>query len=525
MEEIKFGLDTIKEEMLKHFDKLREEHNILLEKYNKAVIDKNDMTEEKYKAVLEKDQAIIERNNAISERDKKLVEVEKAITENKSLEKKVAILEEELEELKSETNIQISNNNLLEEKLTKVTADRDSYFQSSQKLENEKIELIHHNEELTEQLEQLQSIDEKCSKLENEKSKLINDNQRLSGEITERLKIDAEKTALSLKLNDIIDEFKKKVDELEGKAIIKSNVSSSNTVVDNNTNIADTTTTPVVNNNTANTSATTTAATEVSNTNNNQDSLEELERKLEEAMADRASCDNEIEEAKKALEIETGLEEKEMLEESIIDLEGLKMSWEMEIQKLEADIEKIKNQPTEPVAAPQPEIINTVVETISENTEIVDTINANPSESVEEDSTETIVNRYIDTSKEEEDDGVDIEQEISTLEKKLLKSIKHRDLLSKRLTEAQQELRHEYGFEKIQELRVEIKELEDKKAIEDDRIIELEVEIEKLTESIENKEEKNNDNQADETSDIDENNISDDSIASEDTDDRSEDNA
>lgn len=410
MDDMKLEIDTIKSEMLKHLDHLQEDYDALLERYNSVVLEKNELNTELNKVNLEKDKVVIELNQTISERDKTSAELEKSSAQNDELESKIVSFEAEVEKLSTQVSTQTANNSLLDEKLSRVSQERDLYFQNSQKIEAEKLKLADDNKAQAEKIEELLIVAEKHAQLELEREKLIANNENLASELDELTKTSAENTAREDTLKGFIDEFRSKVDKLYG-----INVSMANTPI---------------------------TKKQLKSSEEYQQEISELEKKLEEAENDLSSCLKEIEEAEQNLNAETGVEEREQLADNILELGTLKESWEKEIEKLKADIDKLKNEALESVVAEADEY---------------DSENA--------------------SNTDESDDNASEVSVISVAEKKLLKSIQYRDLLNKRLDEAKKELRNEYGFEKIQSLKSEIKDLEDKKSAEEERISELEEEI------------------------------------------------
>lgn len=431
---MKLGIDIIKDEMIKHLDTLQEEHNALLEKYNNCILERDDVITERNKIILEKDKAIIEKNEAINTMNQTFLNLEKLSTENEDLQTKVNTLEENVRNLSYETTTQKANHDLLNDKLSRVTLERDAYFQNSQKLENEKIKLADSNKVLSEKLDYLQNIDAKCAQLEGEKAKLTSYNTRLASEMEERLKIDAEKTALSGKLNEIIKEFQKKVDELEHKGLSREASALYQSSVASIASVAS-------------------ADTAVATSGYSEKDLGELEHKLEEAIKYRDFYEQELAETKDELAAQSDADKKEKIEESIKEIEDLRSSWIDEVAKIQNDIEAVRSAP------PIEEVVPIVLPTASDES-VLDNANDNQSEEA------NVVVAPPDPTIE--------------VERKLLKSIQHRELIVKRLDEAKRELRNEYGFENIQMLKAEIKELDAKKAIEDERIVQLEAEIKEI---------------------------------------------
>ncbi len=141
MNEMKIGIDSFRDEILKHFNKLQEEHNALQQSYQEAIKERNVANTQRDMAVKdvglalkERDRSIVEKVNAIKEkiamsqeRDKAFVERIRATGERDDALEEIAKLNTRIENLKTElSTCQI--------KLAQMTEERNYYFDDSQKL-------------------------------------------------------------------------------------------------------------------------------------------------------------------------------------------------------------------------------------------------------------------------------------------------------------------------------------------------------------------------------------------------------
>ncbi len=139
--EMKGGIDSFRDEILKHFNKLQSEHNDLQQKYKEAIHERNvanthrDIAVKDVSlAIKERDRSIVEKVNATKdkiamsqERDRAYVERIRAVGERDDALEEIARLNTIIEKLQSELAI-------CQDDLAQMTEERNYYFDDSQKL-------------------------------------------------------------------------------------------------------------------------------------------------------------------------------------------------------------------------------------------------------------------------------------------------------------------------------------------------------------------------------------------------------
>lgn len=141
MEQAKIGIDSFRDEILKHFNKLQTEHNELQAKYKEAVQERN-------VANIQRDMAVKDVSLALKERDRSIVEKVNAIKDKIAMSqdrdkayvdrvRTTGLLDEALEEIERlKAKIENLQNDLsdCQDELASMTEERNYYFEDSQKL-------------------------------------------------------------------------------------------------------------------------------------------------------------------------------------------------------------------------------------------------------------------------------------------------------------------------------------------------------------------------------------------------------